>query len=96
LEKWIVKKPAEYCIISIHHIGIVSLKDRLAYKKVYCRAESVEVKDYFFDDPLCPTCEKIKTIPTTDVMTIINYFIDTYRTTFFEEVRGFNKNNFGS
>lgn len=47
---------------------------------------------YFFDDPLCPTCDKIATIPTTDALTIINHFIDTYRTTFFEEVRGFNKN----
>jgi hypothetical protein len=47
---------------------------------------------YFLDDPLCPTCDKIATIPTTDALTIINHFIDTYRTTFFEEVRGFNKN----
>jgi hypothetical protein len=77
-----------------HWNSIIKRQHRI--QKVYCRAESVEVKEYFFDDPLCPACEKIKTIPTTDVMTIINYFIDTYRTTFFEEVRGFNKNNFGS
>ena len=47
---------------------------------------------YFFDDPLCPTCDKITIIPTTDALAIINHFIDTYRKTFLEEVRDFNKN----
>ena len=46
----------------------------------------------YFDDPLCPTCDKLTIIPTTDALAIINYFINTYRTTFLEEVRDFNKN----
>ena len=48
---------------------------------------------YFFADPLCPTCDKVTTIPTTDALTIINHFIDTYRTTFFGHIRSFNKND---
>jgi hypothetical protein len=47
---------------------------------------------YFFDDPLCPTCDKLAIIPTTDALAIINHFINTYRKTFLEEVRDFNKN----
>jgi hypothetical protein len=47
---------------------------------------------YFFDDPLCPTCDKLTIIPTTDAVAIINHFINTYRKTFLEEVRDFNKN----
>ena len=47
---------------------------------------------YFFDDPLCQTCNKIKIIPTTDALTIINHFIGTYRTLLFGEIKHFDKN----
>jgi hypothetical protein len=46
---------------------------------------------YFFDDPLCPACDRLAIMPSTDALAIIKHFINTYQTTLLE-VRSFNKN----
>jgi hypothetical protein len=47
---------------------------------------------YLYDDPLCQTCDKLRIVPNNDALTIINNFIDKYRTLLFGEIRHFNKN----